>query len=519
MSQLRTNRDGRLDARTFESEQIEAWDARAAFNATLDDLSETLVREHLRACDSALVAERDAHAIYRKMDIVRRVNDHDLPRNVGLLFFSRSPERWFPGARIETSILQPGSGGDVIEEREFRGGLAEQVQSCLAYLLREVVALRINKIPNRFRAAHHTNYPEVALREVLVNALFHRRYGEDSPHTTLVLVKPDRIDVRSTPGPVAGIDREDLRPGGQPRSAPPRNPRIGELFKEIGLAEKRLTGLDKVYHAMERNGSPPPEFYFDEGRTFFQATLFAHPWQSAAAAIRKAGELRAVGRADKALEALESAWRADPGSAVLAEEVVRHCVAQGDLDRAEPLVETSLEWDGGSERPAVVVPWLEALLADGQRERAHRFLTQEGDRLTDRESIGAAIVARRLRDSDLAARFFHAAGTAILDDPRALLESAQNKLYLARRAHGDGRRAESTALLEDARILLERLLRMEATRRRHAWAWRELARARRWLGEPKSAVDEAYARAIELAPDEVRFQEERNRYGDASASG
>ena len=181
VSQLRTSRDDRLDARTFESEQIEAWDARAAFNATLDDLSETLVREHLRACDSALVAERDAHAIYRKMDIVRRVNDHDLPRNVGLLFFSRSPERWFPGARIETSILQPGSGGDVVEEREFKGGLAEQVRSCLAYLLREVVALRIKKIPNRFRAEHHKNYPEVALESSWSACCEWRQPAEDTP--------------------------------------------------------------------------------------------------------------------------------------------------------------------------------------------------------------------------------------------------------------------------------------------------------------------------------------------------
>lgn len=55
-------------------------------------------------------------------------------------------------------------------------------------------------------------------------------------------------------------------------------------------------------------------------------------------------------------------------------------------------------------------------------------------------------------------------------------------------------------------MLLERLIGMDAFRRRHAWAWRELGRARRWLGGPPSAVDEAYAKAIELAPDEARFR-------------
>lgn len=293
---------------------------------------------------------------------------------------------------------------------------------------------------------------------------------------------------------------------------PPRNPRIGELFKEIGLAEKRLTGLGKVYQAMERIGSPPPRFHFDEQRTFFQATLFAHSWQSAESAIRKAGELRAVGRPDEARDALESAWHGDPASHVLAEELIRELVAGGDLDRAEPMIETALSMDSGSRRPEVVVPWLEALVADGQGDRVRRFLIRAAGRLSPHEAVGAAIVARRLRESEMAARLFDVAGSAILQDPRALLECAQNKLWQAGQAHREGVTDRNRALLTDARILLERLLRMDAPSRRHAWAWRELARARRWLGEPTAAVDEAYANATQLARDETRFLKEWGRF-------
>ena len=488
------------------------WDYRAAENATVDDISETRVREHLRECGSALLDEPDAHHIYRKMDIVRRVNAHEVPRNVALLFFSRDPSRWFPGAAIETSILQSGAAGDVIQEKKFQGGLAEQVRGCLDYLRREVIESRINKVPDRMRSSNRPNYPEDALREVLVNALFHRGYGDDVPHTTLVRVTSDRIDIRSTPGPVAGIDLDQLQPGATPRLVPPRNPRIGELFKEIGLAEKRLTGLGKVYQAMERNGSPPPRFFFDEQRTFFQATLFGHPWQSAESAIRKAGELRAVGRPGKALDALESAWRANTGSQPLAEELIRQYVAIGDLDRATSLIEETLSTDPESRRPDVVVPWLEALVVDGQRDRVLRFLDHTVASLSPREAIGAAIVARRLRDSAMAARLFDVAGPAVLEDPRGLLECAQNKLFLAGQAHRESERAGNDALLTDARVLLERLLGMDAPGRRRAWAWRELARARRWLGEPASVVDEAYAKATELAWDETKFWREWGRF-------
>ncbi len=263
---------------------------------------------------------------------------------------------------------------------------------------------------------------------------------------------------------------------------------------------------------MERNGSPPPRFDFDEQRTFFQATLFAHPWQSAESAIRKAGEIRAVGRPDEARDALESAWRGHPTSRVLAEELIRELVAGGDLDRAAPMIETALSMDPESRRPEVIVPWLEALVADAQGDRVRRFLVRAAPRLSPHEAIGAAIVARRLRESEMAARLFDVAGSAILQDPRALLECAQNKLWQAGQAHREGATDRNRALLGDARILLEPLLRMDAPSRRHAWAWRELAKVRRWLGEPTSAVDEAYANATELAPDETRFLREWGRF-------
>ena len=148
---------------------------------------------------------------------------------------------------------------------------------------------------------------------------------------------------------------------------------------------------------------------------------------------------------------------------------------------------------------------------------AHRFLREQASKLSPREAAGAAIVGRRLREPGTAATLFDIAGTLILDDPRALLESAQNKQRLAGQAHRDGRAARNQELLRDARVLMERLLRMEPPRRRLAWGWRELALARRWLGEPAVAVDEAYEMATELAPDETRFWTEWGRFSERGA--
>jgi ATP-dependent DNA helicase RecG len=49
---------------------------------------------------------------------------------------------------------------------------------------------------------------------------------------------------------------------------------------------------------------------------------------------------------------------------------------------------------------------------------------------------------------------------------------------------------------------------MEAPPMRHAWAWRDLGRVLKWLKAPMGDVKNAYYRAIDLLPEEKRFQEE-----------
>ena len=85
----------------------------------------------------------------------------------------------------------------------------------------------------------------------------------------------------SYPGPAPGIEPEHLAPGAAAPAVPARNRRIGEFLKELDLDEGRLTGLPRIFRAMEQNGSPSPRFDFDRSRTWFRATLPIHPaWRA-----------------------------------------------------------------------------------------------------------------------------------------------------------------------------------------------------------------------------------------------
>ncbi|MCY3776324.1 MAG: hypothetical protein OXH11_10100, partial [Candidatus Aminicenantes bacterium] len=83
----------------------------------------------------------------------------------------------------------------------------------------------------------------------------------------------------------------------------------------------------------------------------------------------------------------------------------------------------------------------------------------------------------------------------------------------AREAHRRRERDSNRRFLTEARTLLERVIQLDASPARHAWAWRELARTHQWLRMPIREVRDAYRKAIELLPNEPRFVQELEEVG------
>lgn len=486
------------------------WDDRRASNAQVEDLREAKVREFLRDVRSGLLDEPSERNIYRRMRITMKVNDHEVPRNAGLLFFSKDPAEWFRGAKIEVVQFAADRAGDIQEERTFGGVLADQLRDCLNYL-ENLSALHLQKQRHRSQVRSWVSYPLPALRETLVNALYHRGYDVDQPEPTKVYLYPGRIEIISYPGPVAGIEARHLFPDAEVRAAPARNRRIGELLKDLGLAEGRLTGLRKVFRAMEANGSPAPRFEFDEQRTYFQATLPAHPEYGALSALRDAAHLRALGDSAEALRRIEAAWMSNQTSAVLASELMRAHAENGEFDRSEGVLKIFEQEAPESAVPSVTNTMIEVLAEAGKDSKARQLLKKMRPAHFGRDAIDTAILARRVRDSHAAHRYFERAGEAVYGDSRALLEYAQTKLWLANEAHQKRQHELNRQFLSEARVLLERVIQLDASPARHAWAWRELARTLNWLWAPVGEVERAYRRAIELLPDEPRFRREMER--------
>ena len=504
---------GRLEMLIEQTARV-PWDDRVALEARVEDLRETRVREYLRDVRSGLLDLTDTRELYRRMAICSPLNDHEAPRNVGLLYFSDDPTKWFAGARIEVVRFAADRAGKVQDERVFRGPLADQVRGCLRYF-EGLSHAHLQKHRDRNQVRGWVNYPQIAFREALVNAVYHRAYRQDTVEPTKVFLHPDRVEIISYPGPVPGIEGHHLAGGGHVPPIPARNRRIGEFLKELDLAEGRFTGLPQIYESMRQNGSPAPKFDFDAARSYFRVTLAAHPEYAAVSALQDAAYLRTVGSVDDAFSRIRKAWEADASSAALAAEVIRMHTERGNIAEAQNAWERFREHGPEFGRAHVANTLVEALLEAGEDSLARSILDGIAEVPSSTDAIDTAILAKRLGEQRIAHRYFERAGDAVLSDVRALHEFAQTKMRLATDAYrrGDASWSEvNKRLLSEARDQLERVTLMDAPPTRHAWAWRDLALVRQRLEAPRSDVITAYKRASELVPHEDRFKMELDRF-------
>ncbi|MGP0063311.1 MAG: ATP-binding protein [Isosphaeraceae bacterium] len=253
------------------------FDDRPCRAADVDDLRPALIRSFLKEIGSGLYKDADKMSLVelgRRMNIVDGADEFVKPRNVGLLFFHDEPKKFLPGAQIDVVIFPTGPGDDVLIEKSFHVPIHEQVQDALRYIQNNILQEKVIKHPDRAKATRFFNDPMAAIEEALVNAMYHRGYDQREP--VEVRINPEGIDIVSYPGPDASIRIEALN-GDKIISRRYRNRRIGEFFKELDLTEGRCTGIPKMRAAMAQNGSPPPRFSTDDGRTYFLVELPVHP--------------------------------------------------------------------------------------------------------------------------------------------------------------------------------------------------------------------------------------------------
>lgn len=477
--------------------------------ASVDEISPSLVRNYLANIKSDLVAFGVKIAdseLYRYLKIVVPVNSHEAPRNVALLFFVNDPEQYFRGARIEIVQFGDDAGGDLIEEKVFRGPLNLQVSQALDYL-NSLSTTMLRKLPNQAEVARSVAFPYEAMEEALVNAIYHRSYEENVPDPVKVYLYPDRMEIISYPGPVPGIEMRHLKKGASVPPVPNRNRRIGEFLKDLRLAEARGTGIPKIRRKMIENGSPEPVFEFDEGRSYFRVILPAHPQFVVLHSLRESAQLWATGERQRALQNLDEAHQRAPQSGALVAQMIDYMAALGDVARAESLLSDAESGIGLTERFLPYLALARALLDRNDTTKATQILQRMPSPSQANDIIELALLNKRSNRLQEAHQLFVSNYDLLKDNAKAVHEFAQTKIKIASDMSNGRQRDVRRKLNREAAELLRRAIQLSDNPTRTAWCWFDLARVLAWLKEPESDVLSAYSKAVEFLPHEMRFQD------------
>ncbi len=176
-------------------------------------------------------------------------------------------ERYFPDARVSCARFRGTDKAEFIDRMDIGGSVLDAVEEVPKFIRRntrlaaKIEAMRRRDIPE---------YPEVAIREVLVNAIAHADYSLTGMRI-LVAIYADRMEIQN-PGMLPfGMTMEEFKAG----VSKIRNRVIARVFRELGLIEEWGSGYKRVMEACRTDSYPEP--VWREFSVALRVLFYPHP--------------------------------------------------------------------------------------------------------------------------------------------------------------------------------------------------------------------------------------------------
>ncbi len=244
------------------------YDSCAVRGSTLDDLSLPLFSTYRQQVIAQDIIDANHRSIKNQLETLRFYDTrNECVTNAGLLLFGKNPRYYLPGAYIQyLKISGTRLTDNISDQAEISGDLLS--------VLRELdtrIKVNIQSLLEQKTILSETlvvDYPERAIRELLMNAVMHRDYQSNAPVKFYWF--SDRIEIHSPGGLYGTVTMETLE-----TSSDYRNPVIAEAMKALGYVNRYGFGIQNAQKYLKDNGNPPAAFQSD-GRVFL-ATITRKP--------------------------------------------------------------------------------------------------------------------------------------------------------------------------------------------------------------------------------------------------
>lgn len=186
--------------------------------------------------------------------------------NLGALLFAKSLGRFDALARkaVRVVVYKNDDRSEIVKQQAVDKGYAAGFMGLVRWI--------DDQIPQNVHIGEALRtqtkmYPDVAVRELVANALLHQDITITGTGP-LVEVFPQRIEITNPGRPLIDPKRFlDLPPIS-------RNERLASLMRRMGMCEELGSGIDRVLGLIEAFQLPAPDFGVTDGNT--RVTLYAH---------------------------------------------------------------------------------------------------------------------------------------------------------------------------------------------------------------------------------------------------
>ena len=172
----------------------------------------------------------------QQMRTLKLIDQNNLYSNLALLLSDQCVHT------IKVAVFQGTDQTIFKDRREFSGSLMQQMNEVYDFIdFRNQTRATIEKLLR----TDVTDYPEIAVREALLNLLVHRDYSFSA--SALISIYADRIEFVSIGGLMPGIELEDIMVG----ISVCRNQDLANVFYRLHLIEAYGTGMRKIINAYD----------------------------------------------------------------------------------------------------------------------------------------------------------------------------------------------------------------------------------------------------------------------------
>jgi predicted HTH transcriptional regulator len=227
----------------------------AVGNVSSDDVLAVIdYPEYFRLMEQPLPDNRDAilaKLVAEKIIYLRPGDRYDIT-NIGAILFARNLKSFDRLARkaLRVIIYKGDSRVETIREQPGNKGYAIGFEGAAGYINDQ---LPKNEEVKQALRSEVRMYPEIAVRELVANALIHQDFNVTGAGP-MVEIFANRMEI-SNPG-VPLID--PLRFMDEPPRS--RNESLAKLMRRMNICEERGSGIDKVVFAVEAYQLPAPDF-------------------------------------------------------------------------------------------------------------------------------------------------------------------------------------------------------------------------------------------------------------------